>query len=112
MRLAGDRALQFRCVLREPALNFLIERDQLPRRRIADKGRDPCRGPVDIDLVCQVHAVAERQFVEEQELRGLLVTFGNPVIGRIVAVHIHVQPLDRIAERADVADLRLVAKED
>ena len=112
MRLAGDRALQFRRVFIEPALDFLVERNQLARRRIVDEGRDTGRGPVDIDLVCQVHAVAERQFVEKQELRGFLVAVGDAVIGRIVAVHVHVQPLDRIAERADMADLGLVAKED
>ena len=112
MRLAGDRALQFRRVFIEPALDFLVERNQLARRRIFDEGRDTGRGPVDIDLVCQVHAVAKRQFVEKQELRGFLVAVWDAVIGRIVAVHVHVQPLDRIAERADMADLGLVAKED
>ena len=111
MGLAGDRALQLGCVLVEPGLNLFVECDELAGRRVADKSRNPGRGTINIDLVGQVHAITKRQLVQEQELRGFLVAVRNPVEGFVIAVHVHVQPLDRIAQRPDMADLGLVAKE-
>ena len=111
MCLTGDRRFQFWCVFVEPVLNLVIKRDQLARGGIADKGRDPGRGPVNIDLVCQIHAITKRQFIQEQKLGCFLIRLWNAVKGWVIAIHVHVEPLDRVAERADVADFGLRAKE-
>ena len=44
-------------------------------------------------------------------MRGFLIAFRNSVKGRVIAIHVHVQPFDGVAEDANMADLGLRAQE-
>ena len=56
----------------------------------------------------EIEARGKRHLVQEQVLGGELPAPGQPVLGRVVAVHVHVEPAERVGDDVDVDRLRLL----
>ena len=96
---------RLRCVLAQPGFGFFQKGAHLHRGNIVQGCRHAGRRLVDVDPVVEIQAERQRHLVKQQVLGRKLPVLGDLVPGRIVAVHVLVQPLDDVGVAVDMADL-------
>ena len=97
-----------RRMVREPLQRPPVEGEHFVRRERLRRHHHPCRRLLDVDLVVEIETVGERHLVQEQVLGGEIPARRQPVLGRVVAVHAHVELPERIGDDVDVDRLRLL----
>ncbi len=106
----GGRGGIFRRILGQPTLRPFRDHPHIGGGHVAHVETDAHHLPTDIDLIGQVHAVANRKLIEEEVLRRLFRIVRDAHVAGVIPMHVHVQPLHRVRQRADIHDLWLITQ--
>ena len=92
----------------QPILRARVKLAQLLGGNVsADRGGQPGGGFGHVDTIVEVTAERQREFIEQQVLRGEFPTVWQPVKGRVVTMHVPVQAFHDVRESLDVGHFGL-----